>query len=206
MPAPDWATRHAEYRRRLVLRDADLAFGVLAEAKYNREIALQRAEARCATRAEALAQREVKTASRALRAAEEHHHQHYGDQLEAAAIAAVLAPAPDLGAVEIKMTLIRLFELDNAVAMPRTPMEIIQEDADRLADRPKASPVPGDRPAIATDQATAHLINADQLAESIASLISPVGHTVGGLRQALTLLHLQQDELRRAAESMGENI
>ncbi|PSO12623.1 hypothetical protein C7E20_05815 [Sphingobium sp. AEW4] len=206
MPAPDWATRHAEYRRLLILRDADAAFGTLADARYNREMALQQAETRCGTREEALAQRDVKAASRALSAAEERHYQDYGDQLEAAAIAAVLAPAPDLGAVEIKMALIRLFELDNSLAMPRTPMDIIQQDTDRLADRPTASLVPGDRPAIATDQAAAHLTNADQLAESIASLISPAEHTVSGLRQALTLLHLQQDELRRAAESMGESI
>lgn len=200
----DWPTCFAAYRRLLILRDADVAFGTLADAEYKREMALQQAEARCATRAEALAQRDVKTASRALCAAEERHHEIYGDKLEAAAIAAVLAPAPDLEAVELKMTLIRRFELDNSRAMPRRPMEIIQEDADRLAAPPAAPP--GERSVIATDQAAAHLNNADQLAESIASLISPAGHTASGLSQALTLLHLQQDELRRAAEALGETL
>lgn len=203
MPAPDWATRHAEYRRLLVLRDADLTFGVLAEAKYAHEMALQRAEARCATRAEALAQRDVRVASRALSVAEGRHHATYGDVLESAAIAAVLAPAPDLEAVEVKMTLIRLFELDNRRDMPLPPMEVIEGDLARLSAASVVDISGDDRPTIATDQAAAHLINADQLAESIASLISPVGHTASGLHQALTLLHLQQDEIRRAAEAMG---
>lgn len=200
----DWAICYASYRCLVALRDADVAFGALADAKYARKMAIQLAETRCATRTEALAQREVKAANRALSAAEEHHHLHFGDPLQAAAIATVMAPAPDPDALDIKLDLVRRFELDNSRAMPRRPMEIVQEDADRLASigAPDAADIR--RAVVATDQAAAHLFNADQLAESIAPLISPVGHTTAGLQRAQTLLHLQMDELRRAADALGE--
>lgn len=195
-----WAACYAQYRSLLILRDADVAFGAVAEAKYEHEMAVQRAEARCGSRQEALAQREVKVARRAMIAAEDQHHATYGDPLEAAAIALVLAAAPDLAAVEIKLGLIRMFEMDNQTAMPRRPMEIIGEDVTGLSE----TGCQNDRPVIAIDQVAAHLVNADQLAETISTLISPDRHSAAGLRQALTLLHLQQDELRRAAEAMGE--
>lgn len=129
----DWALCYAKYRRLLVLRDADVAFGAVGDAAYAREMAIQRAETRCGSRSEALAQREVKAAARAAIAADERHHVLFGDPLDAAAIATVLAPAPDIDALEIKLSLIRTWELDNCSAMPRPPMEIILEDADRLA-------------------------------------------------------------------------
>lgn len=128
-----WDEAFATYRRLRLLRDADVAFGPLAEATYSREIAIQQAETRCGSRREALAQRAVKAANRVLFAAEGRHHAMYGDPLEAAVIAAVLAPAPDLEAVETKIALIQLFELDNSTAMPRPPMAIIEADITRLA-------------------------------------------------------------------------
>lgn len=202
-PEMDWAAAYAEYRRLLLLRDADAAFGVLAEARYNHEMAVQQAQGRSGSAKEALIQRDVKAASRALSAAEERHHAVYGDPLEAAAMAAVLAPAPDLSAVEIKVKLIQQFELDNCVAMPRQPMEIVEEDLAGLAVHPNGNTA--DRPIIATDQATAHLINADRLAETIGDLIGPDSNAPD-LWRAVTLLDLQQDELRRAAEALGEQL
>lgn len=195
-----WAACYAQYRGLLILRDADVAFGAFAEAKYEHEMALQRADARCGSRQEALAQREVKVARRAMIAAEDHHHATYGEPLEAAAIAAVLAPAPDLPAVELKIGLIRAFELDNRVDMPRRPMEIIEQDVAALSRIPD---YPDQYPAIAVDQAAAHLINADQLAETIAPLINPDRHSAAGLRQGTTLLGILMDEQRRAAEALG---
>ncbi|MBR2270166.1 MULTISPECIES: hypothetical protein [Sphingobium] len=195
-----WAACYAQYRGLLILRDADVAFGAVAEAKYEHEMAVQRAEAQCGSRQEVLAQREVKVAQRAMIAAEDHHHATYGEPLEAAAIAAVLVPAPDLAAVELKMGLIRAFELDNRVDMPRRPMEIIEQDVAALSGIPDCR---DQYPAIAVDQAAAHLINADQLAETIAPLINPDRHTATGLRQAMTLLGILMDEQRRAAEALG---
>lgn len=195
-----WAACYAQYRGLLILRDADVAFGAFAEAKYEHEMAVQRADARCGSRQEAMAQCEVQVARRTMIAAEHQHHATYGEPLEAAAIAAVLAPAPDLAAVELKMGLIRAFELDNRVAMPRRPMEIIEQDVAALSGIPDCR---DQYPAIAVDQAAAHLINADQLAETIAPLINPDRHTATGLRQAMTLLGILMDEQRRAAEALG---
>lgn len=195
-----WASCYAHYRGLLILRDADVAFGAVAEAKYEHEMAVQRADARCGSRQEALAQCEVKAAQQTMIAADYHHHATYGEPLEAAAIAAVLAPAPDLAAVELKIGLIRAFELDNRVDMPRRPMEIIEQDVAALSRIPD---YPDQYPAIAVDQAAAHLINADQLAETIAPLINPDRHSAAGLRQATTLLGILMDEQRRAAEALG---
>lgn len=197
-----WNEAFAAYRRLRLLRDADAAFGPLAEATYNREIAIQQAETRSGSRREALAQRAVKAASRAVFAAEERHHAQYGDPLERAAIAAVLAPASDLDAVDAKVGLICHFELDNNRDMPRPPMEIIEADLARLAAG-SILDVAGDvRPPIATGQASHHISNADHLAETICDLVDP-GRVSPDLNRAAGLLGMLQDELRRATDALA---
>ena len=204
-PAGDWEQAFAAYRRLRILRDADAAFGPLAQATYNREIAIQQAETRSGSRREALAQRAVKAASRAVFAAEERHHAQYGDPLERAAIAAVLAPASDLDAVDAKVGLICHFELDNNRDMPRPPMEIIEADLARLAAGSTLG-VAGDvRPPIGTDQAASHIINADHLAEAISDIVDP-GRAAPDLHRAASMLDLLQAELRRAVAAMGEGL
>lgn len=113
-PAGDWEQAFAAYRRLRLLRDADVAFGPLAEATYNREIAIQQAETRCGSRREALAQRAVKAASRALFAAEERQAEHQalladlGQSAEMAVFSALLCTMP-LDRIEAVSTALDLF-------------------------------------------------------------------------------------------------
>ena len=167
----DWAACYSRYLSLLILRDADAAFGMLAGAEYKRDMAIQQAETRCASRQEVMAQRDVKAACRALCAAEEQHHQKYGYPLESAAISTVMAPAPNLTAVEVKLELIRRFELDKSRGLPCTAMEIIEADVAGIS----ASPcIMTNGLAAAIDPAAAQVQHTNAHADTVTSQIEGI--------------------------------
>jgi hypothetical protein len=201
----DWATNHANLRRLCLLRDADATFGALGRADENHAATMARLKQHAGSIAEATSSLAGRESCRAYAAAQDAWWRDLSEPSQEAARVLVLTPAPDVDAIAIKVRIIREFELDLDKNMPRDCMEILHEDSARVAAG-TVLPFGGDRPPIAVDLATAHLANADQLAETISTLISPDRHSAAGLLQALKLLHLQQDELRRAAEAMGETL
>jgi len=200
-----WRQLHADFRRLRLMRDADAAFGALAAADEKHAATMAQLKAKAGSDAEATSSRAATESYRCFRAAEEGYWQEFSEPVQAAARRLTLTPAPDVDALEVKVRLIREFELDLDKEMPGDVMSILQQDSERLGSLNCSSVASSGGNAVATGQAAAHLIHADRLAQTIADLICP-DRPRPDLNRAITLLNLQQDELRRAAEALGEKL
>ena len=192
--AAEWAQRYAAFSIKRILRDADAAFGDLAQADEVRTATLAALENNAGSGIETISARAAQDANREFRRAEDRYWTCFSEPVQSAARLVVLTPAPDVEALAIKLQLIREFELDLDKDMPRAPMEILMEDGERLAG--------------GNMEAAAHLLHAERLAETVAELIDPTRQRPPGqkpdLERAVVLISLQQDELGRAMTAIGE--
>lgn len=135
-PTATWTGRLAEYERRAALLKAASAFGGLAVA--NRKVAeVGGRPALIPDSAENAADNaRWEAVWKEMGAAEEAHHVEFIAPWDAAAIALVTTPAPNLAAAARKIDVIIEHELDNHSDMTGDPWAIIQEDMARLAAPP----------------------------------------------------------------------
>ncbi len=200
-----WDRRHHEFQRLRALRDAEAAFGALARAEETNRAERESVAKLYGTRPNASKSPEgsaaFNAAFAAISKAEQTFDREFATPLDQAAQLLVLTPAPDLAAITVKIGVIAAFELDNDSAMPREPIDIIKEDAARLAGGPATIIAPASSE-VAIDQALAHLAYAEGLAETVAELLTPASEPRH--KRALTFIYLLQDELGRAQRALGE--
>jgi hypothetical protein len=206
--AEEWAQQYAAFSIKRVLRDADAVFGHLAQADEARTATIAALENKAGLAIETISARAAQDANQEFRLAEDRHWACFSEPLQSAARKLVLTPAPDVAAMGIKLQLIREFELDLDKDMPRAPMEILVEDGKRLAGDNMEAATEDPRHPVAVDQAAAHLLHAERLAETVAELIDPTRQRPTGQKpdfeRAMVLINLQQDELGRAMQAIGE--
>ncbi|KFG90035.1 hypothetical protein BV98_002208 [Sphingobium herbicidovorans NBRC 16415] len=206
--AAEWAQRYAAFSIKRILRDADAAFGDLAQADEVRTATLAALENEAGSSIETISGRAAQDANREFRHAEDRYWTCFSEPVQSAARLVVLTPAPDVEALKIKLQLIREFELDLDKDMPRAPMEILVEDGERLGGENMEAAADDPRHLVAIDQAAAHVLHAERLAETVAELIDPTRQRPPGQKpdfeRAMVLINLQQDELGRAMQAIGE--
>ncbi|MFC4293560.1 hypothetical protein ACFO0A_00650 [Novosphingobium tardum] len=130
----EWDDRLAEYLRLDALTRADLAFGPFGDANEKFEWTKYSLEHKYGTSFE----RDPRAAAEwsetfdRLHEAEQLHFQARGKHSWLAACELCLTPAPNLSAALFKIEVIKREERDCFEDMPRDPMELVQEDMDRL--------------------------------------------------------------------------
>lgn len=117
----EWDRRVLAYRAAELLRRADEKFGALANAM----------EAWLVAKHESGDEKPSDGAFERIRTAEERHYRAYCDQVEEAAIALAMTPAPNLDAVEIKLAVIEREDLAGS-ERPLPLMDMIAADVRRL--------------------------------------------------------------------------
>lgn len=137
--APDSATReeweaaYSIYQARLILRDADQSIGALYAATERYGFTKFRLEGSYGVnwRGKQICRAEHEAAYDALTDADQLHFRTFADPLDAACVALLSTPAPDLEAVKIKLDLLEQ-NIFSASEIGRPGPEIIADDIQRL--------------------------------------------------------------------------
>ena len=131
-----WITNLNEYRALVALREADEAFGTYArfchaddwKSHQFKEIYGTTEMKRLPPHAQVEWQSQVKASNDAL----DRHCEAYADPAGLAAVQLVRTNAPDIAAVETKISVIQKHELDNDTRMIGDPFAIVAQDVARL--------------------------------------------------------------------------
>lgn len=132
-----WDARVAHWRLAVVLRDADQKFGAYAKSSQTFEEESYRLKREYGGWERAQATKEGKERAKRIfasqMAGERAWYSKFVEPADDAAIALMTTPAPDVTALSLKVEVAEAHELDNHAGMPAEPIEIIRQDARRLA-------------------------------------------------------------------------
>jgi len=131
-----WDRARRNYECRRALQEAVEKFGALAQVSEKRQLVHYEVKERFGTtrgdRVDAAAKRKLDAAYEAEQRVSDKWMDEYVYPTEAAAIALLLTPAPDIEALQFKMRVIEKEELHLSNATPRDCCQVLHEDVARV--------------------------------------------------------------------------